>query len=93
MVPENRKWWKHKAEESAIRGARYPLCMDNTTSLEGSGAPEKVQTAERWRIAGARLRELAPAVSEQIFAMLLSSIPDGDEAETDPAMQQSYFLT
>ena len=67
--------------------------MSNTISAEGSAAlPEKIQEAERWRIAGQKLRALAPEMYEQVFAMLVASLgPDPEESEID--MHESYFIT
>lgn len=76
-----------------LRGVRDTKRMSNTISAEGSAAlPEKIQEAERWRIAGRKLRALAPHIYEQVFALLVASLP-GDSDGPDDSSSESYFIT
>jgi hypothetical protein len=56
---------------------------------EGSGVPEKIQIADRWRQLGEYLHERAPEVFESVCRMLESSIPD----ENDEKITDGYYLT
>lgn len=66
--------------------------MQRAVPPESSGVPEKIQSAERWRVAGEKLRALAPQVFDDLFAMLVMTtigvVDDDDEKITE-----SYFLT
>jgi hypothetical protein len=43
-------------------------------SRTGSEVPESIQAAERWRVMGARLRDLAPHVYAQLVSDLTAQI-------------------
>lgn len=64
----------------------------NVYPSECSEVPRTILTAERWRVAGSRLRELSPEMYDQIFAMLVASLPD-DSEEVASVMPQSYLPT
>lgn len=66
--------------------------MHSSNSSEKIGMPLSIVTAERWRLAGAKLRRLSPEIYEQIFMTLVASLPD-DNADADKIMPQSYLLT
>lgn len=66
--------------------------MMTPTPPVNSGVPETIQSAERWRVAGARLRRLAPAVFDDLFAMLvMANTRESDEVEGN--ITESYYLT
>lgn len=64
--------------------------MNNTISPESSGALEKNQAAEEWRLLGERLRTLSPQVYRQLFAVLVMSLKS---ASDDHDITKSYFVT
>lgn len=41
---------------------------------KGVVVPESIQAAERWRLLGARLRDLAPAIYSQVVADLTAQL-------------------
>lgn len=63
--------------------------MHSLVPPEGSGVPQKIQTAERWRRLGERLHAISPQLFEQVFAMLVLGLPD----ESAENITESYFLT
>lgn len=67
-------------DDSDVRWSRDDVRM----LLEETPAP--IREAEEWRLAGARLRRVAPAVYRQFLELLIASIPDDDEN-----MHKSYF--
>lgn len=74
-----------------LRGIGDTKRMSDTITAEGSAElPEKIQEAERWRLAGKRLRTLAPHIYEQVFALLVASLPC-DSDESDESSSESYF--
>lgn len=76
-----------------LRGIGETKGMGDTTEDNAPVVlPEKIQEAERWRQAGKRLRALAPQVYEQVFAMLVASLP-GDSDDYEDSMHESYFIT
>ena len=75
-----------------LRGVIDTRCMSNTTPAESSAVPERIQEAERWRVAGARLRALAPNIYEQISTMLVMSIPC-DSDNSDDSITETIFRT
>ena len=66
-------------------------CMSNTIPAAGAAVPEKITEAERWRLAGKRLRAASPEMFEQMIAMVVASLPNDDD-ESDDSMTESYFL-
>lgn len=72
-----------------IRRASYARAMHNAIPPEGSGVPEKIKQAERWRLAGERLHALSPELFERVYNLLAISIPD----ENEEKITESYFLT
>lgn len=75
-----------------LRGSVHTGGMNDTNPAEGSAVPEKIQEAERWRVAGQKLRALAPHVYEQVFALLVASLPN-DSDDSDDSNNESYFIT
>lgn len=67
------------------------IAESGTMSLvsEGSVVPESIQSAERWRLVGEKLRAHAPELYRQMFALLVLSIPDGDAEK----ITESCFTT
>jgi aromatic ring-opening dioxygenase catalytic subunit (LigB family) len=66
--------------------------MQDPPIVEVSTMPEKNRQAERWRLAGERLRRLAPDVYASIFAMLVMTATRADRDSSDD-ITESYFLT
>lgn len=56
---------------------------------EDRDVPVSIQSAERWRVVGEKLRARAPELYRRMFALLVMSIPDGEPEE----ITKSYFLT
>lgn len=66
--------------------------MHRLTPPEGSGVPEQIQSAERWRIAGEKLRRLAPQVYENLLATLVMATL-GVTDDHEEKITESYFMT
>lgn len=66
--------------------------MQDAIPPESSVVPEKIQLAERWRLAGETLRRLAPELYDQLFAMIVSTTI-GLSEESEEKITESYFMT
>lgn len=51
----------------------------------------RCEMAERWRVAGERLRRRSPKVFAKVFEMLVTSEPD-DDAEGEQRIDEIYRL-
>jgi hypothetical protein len=86
------KLWPAEGNSLTISPIGDTALMHSSNSPESSGVPHTIMSAERWRLAGSKLRRLSPEIYEQIFTMLVASLPD-DNDETDKIMLQSYLVT
>lgn len=53
--------------------------------------PEKIQSAEEWRVLGERLRELNPEMYEQVFQLLVLTTTGSSDEKPLP-ITKSYFF-
>jgi hypothetical protein len=77
--------------QAILRGIEDTRCMEDTICGPCCRVPsERQKLAERWRLAGVRLKQLAPEMCEQVLATIIMSLPTDSEDE-DAGHNQNYF--
>lgn len=64
--------------------------VDNVDPASPPQVPERIELAERWRVAGKKLRTRSPAVFAKVFEMLVTC-EVGEEAPDTTRMTNCYL--
>lgn len=66
--------------------------MDSEAHVEKDPVPQAIRDAERWRLAGERLRKRSPETFQRLFMLLATQALLESDDDRD-LITESYFLT